>query len=172
MISEIVGAATTTVTSLGSRIWTGRHNDLNVTPAILHDPIDNEFEVIESENPYMDRRTHLKIKIKSLAEEARIIRKEEQRAYHELLRSEMHQHRVVELRRVARNTLLAYGFIRGRTYLQVELWASTPPNWDAVRTMVRKYGAVDHKIKKAQLEALELWIKDAEVYLKDNKAAA
>ena len=101
-----------------------------------------------------DRREMLKVKVKSLAEEARIIRTAEQRT-HGILREELHNHRVVQLRHEARCTCLAYGFIRGRTLEQMEgkskfsqqavghpvcyLW----PGWKRVREMVKKYGPGD-----------------------------
>lgn len=81
----------------------------------------------------------LKVKLKSLAAEARIIRKEELRAHGDL-RTALHLHRVREVRAEARSTHLAYGFLRGRTHAMVEPNPTTIPNWDKVRVMVKKYG--------------------------------
>lgn len=91
----------------------------------------------------IDRREMLRVKLKSLAEEARIIRREEQRT-HTVLRDELHRHRVLVVRSEARATHLAYGFIRGRTLEQMEASSdpAAPPNWDKVRSMLKRYGPV------------------------------
>lgn len=66
-----------------------------------------------------DKRSLLRIKIKSLAAEARIIRREELRTKGSL-REEMYRHRTHDVRLEARATQLAYGLIRGRTEQQLE----------------------------------------------------
>lgn len=88
-----------------------------------------------------DRREMLRVKLKSLAAEAKIIRAEEKRT-HGLLRHELHSHRVREVRSEARHTHLAYGFIRGRTYAQMERspLKGYPPDWERVRKMTKRYG--------------------------------
>lgn len=111
--------------------------------------------------------TYLKVKIKSLAEEARIIRLEEQKKigfsrhvrdlvadgvndapvaesavalghYHGL-----HHHRTVDVRTEARAAQLAYAFLRGRDLLKVEPHLATPnakrPRWDRVKKLVERY---------------------------------
>ena len=94
-----------------------------------------------------DQRSYLKVKIKSLAEEARIIRKEERKPHGDMneygysaKRTGLHDHRVGPVRREARHALLAYGFIRGRKYRQMEAKDSSTPDWAAVKRMVVKYG--------------------------------
>lgn len=90
----------------------------------------------------IDRREMLRVKLKSLAEEARIIRREERRAWG-VLRDELHQHRVRQVRSEARHTHLAYGFLRGKTYQQIEPSGSyTLPDWNSVAAMLKKYGVV------------------------------
>lgn len=86
-----------------------------------------------------DRRAMLKIKIKSLAEESKIIRLEEQR--NKYLRVELHEHRVIDVRRESRASQLAYGYIRGRAYTSIEEGACTSPDWSKVASMVTKFGA-------------------------------
>jgi hypothetical protein len=87
--------------------------------------------------------SHLRVKIKSLAAEAHIIRHEERRALATHRRrgdltkpceehERLHEHRTGIVRRVARESLLAYGFLRGRTYRQMEARCSAPPNWAEV----------------------------------------
>lgn len=90
----------------------------------------------------LDRREMLRVKLKSLAEESRIIRKEERRT-DGMLREELHKHRVREVRKAARHTHLAYGLIRGKTPEQIEPNAVIPPDWKAVNAMIRKYGPVN-----------------------------
>jgi len=63
----------------------------------------------------------LKVKIKSLAAEARIIRLEERRAgKSNTLREQLYRHRTVDVRREQRASLLAYAFLRGRPLAAVE----------------------------------------------------
>lgn len=92
----------------------------------------------------VDRREMLRIKIKSLMEEARIIRKEEKRTFGQL-RNELHLHRVMDLRRHARNAVVAYAIIRGIDYDRVEPIRYSEPNWAEVERMVRKYGSVEFR---------------------------
>lgn len=83
----------------------------------------------------------LKVKIKSLAEEARIIRKEEGRCgKDEALRSSLHAHRILDVRGEQRASLLAYAFIRGREYASVEGRCRAQPDWGRVQRLVGKFG--------------------------------
>jgi len=87
----------------------------------------------------------LRVKIKSLAEEAGLIRLEERRAKRRgssrLLHS-LQEHRRGVVRAEARASLLAYGFLRGRPYWAVEATRGSEPDWDYVGKLVRKFGAV------------------------------
>lgn len=66
-------------------------------------------------------KTYLKIKIMSLAAEARIIRREEHRwPGPSDIRNGLHLHRICDVRNEARASLLAYGYLRGRPYAAVE----------------------------------------------------
>jgi hypothetical protein len=91
----------------------------------------------------------LKVKIKSLTAEARIIRLEEGRS-RGALRASLRAHRQWDVRREQRATQLAYGYLRGRARVQIEPGAHTEPDWDRVKAMVKKYGA-------ASLEGLQAW---------------
>lgn len=64
-------------------------------------------------------QTFLKLKIKSLNEESRLIRQEEKRRGG-LLRNRLHEHRVEVLRRELRATQLAYAYLRGRALVETE----------------------------------------------------
>ena len=102
------------------------------------------------EDQSMDRRRLLKVKLKALAAEARIIREEETKTRGQL-RNDLHAHRVVVVRGECRATHLAYGFLRGRTYHQMERTCRTKPDWEKVKRMVRRYG------NWQQLDELENW---------------
>lgn len=104
-------------------------------------------------------KTYLKIKIMSLAAEARIIRCEEKkwpggdtRQGYTGIREGLHLHRIHEVRPEARAALVAYGFLRGRTYRAIEAKAIEPPNWPRVLTLINKYGPTA-KMTKDELAA-------------------
>ena len=82
----------------------------------------------------------LKVKIKSLTAESRIIRLEESRSRGEL-RDSLRAHRQHEVRRETRATQLAYGYLRGRERKRIEPGAVTEPDWERVKQMVKKYSA-------------------------------
>lgn len=80
----------------------------------------------------------LKVKIKSLTAEARIIRLEEGRSRGEL-RAALRSHRQWDVRREQRATQLAYGYLRGRARVTIEPGARSEPDWDRVTAMIKKY---------------------------------
>jgi hypothetical protein len=89
----------------------------------------------------MDERLFLKVKVKSLAAEAKIIRKEEKRCKTASLREGLYRHRIDVVRRESRHANLAYGFLRGRKYHEMEPNAKEAPDWIKIRKMVEKYGS-------------------------------
>jgi len=125
----------------------------------------------------MDCRIYLKVKLKSLAEEARIIRAETNKAKLPSIKDGLASHRRGIVRYEARHTLLAYGFLRGRSYRQLEQKAKEAPNWAKVRKMVEKYGShfapelhegnwskaydAAREDKQQALRRLDEWIKEA-----------
>lgn len=90
----------------------------------------------------MKSTIHLKVKIKTLAAEARVIKQEERKAKKrkktELLMS-LVEHRKGVVREEARMTLLAYGFLRGRSRKQIEQ-TDRPVDWTKVKVMSQRYG--------------------------------
>jgi len=96
----------------------------------------------------------LKVKIKSLAAEARIIRHEERRSTGQL-RNDLHSHRVHVVRRQARATLLAYGYARGKTYTSMEGSARSVPDWDKVERMIKKYSQLKQPLEEWKDEQRE-----------------
>lgn len=87
----------------------------------------------------------LKVKIKSLAEEAKIIRTEEKRIsskdyYWTIARSQLREHRINVVRKEARSALLAYACIRGKDYRAIESLPSKEIDFKNVQRLVDKYG--------------------------------
>ena len=103
------------------------------------DGVSNKSAVI------IDRREMLRVKVKSLAAESRIIRQEEKHS-RGLLRDELHLHRVGIVRSESRSACLALGFIKGRTYEQMEKDPGTKPNWAKVNQLLKKYGPTENGI--------------------------
>lgn len=92
----------------------------------------------------------LKIKVKHLAEESRIIRKETNKAKAEgatATVNNLHNHRTQVVRPAARNTLIAYGYIRGTPYSAMEANAKTSPNWKEVNRLINRYSDNDLTIE-------------------------
>ena len=92
----------------------------------------------------MKRNIYLRVKLKSLAEEARIIRIEEQRANlagKYSLQNSLREHRSGVVRTASRETLIAYQFLRGIPYEAFERAGSRTVDWKHVYSMVKKYGS-------------------------------
>lgn len=88
-------------------------------------------------------REYLKVKVKSLSAEAKIIRHEElkaKRCGRKSLLFNLREHRIGVVRRAARSSLLAYGFLKGTPYRKMEKEGSSEPDWDAVQKMIERYG--------------------------------
>lgn len=110
----------------------------------------------------MKRNAYLRIKLKSLAAEARIIRREEKRAneYRDFdLQNSLTLHRKGTVRSEARATLLAYQYLRGIPYAACEKpnpKKHNPIDMDAVKRMVKKYGGSTAKSLTDWFEGKEL----------------
>lgn len=106
----------------------------------------------DKQNTIIDRREMLKVKVKSLAAEARIIRRAEMKTSGDL-RCELCHHRRTVVRHASRDTGLAYGIVRGMALERMEANAHQPgwvePDWDAINKMVKKYGPKDAPVLKA-----------------------
>ena len=87
---------------------------------------------------------YLKIKIKALAAEAQIIKLDEQKRYGDL-RESLHNHRVNIVRKEARASLLAYGFLRGREYKTIEGFTHTGFSWKRVEDLVKRFAVGDQR---------------------------
>lgn len=116
----------------------------------------------------MDKRMYLKVKIKSLAEEARIIRSEERKLRQRRIRKGkltdkeqfiydgLRAHRQYDVRTEARATQLAYAFLNGKVYEDVEPHTNSTPRWDRVQKMVERYG---YGLGVDRMERLKEWKK-------------
>ena len=103
------------------------------------------------EGTITDRREMLKVKLKSLAAEARIIRQMEQRTWGPL-QTELYRHRIDVVRTEARHTSIAYALIRGVPLEVVETPNSRPYSTDRVAVMLKKYGPKE--LTRAAKEAI------------------
>ena len=102
---------------------------------------------------------HLRVKIKSLAAEARIIRHEERKT-RGLQRHLLGEHRRGTVRRTARHSLLAYACLRGAAYARVEHQDTRKDiDWHLVKGMAKRFGGVEADI--------DAWIEDAQQTLKN-----
>lgn len=122
--------------------------------------------VLKQEDEFVtinDERHLLKVKVKHLMAEAGIIRKEE-RLHHGMKKWGLQHHRKTTVRTAARQTQLAYAFIRGRT---LEKTAGKYGNKleamqcyldeGAVVKMVEKYGDPENTARAAKL--VEAWFR-------------
>lgn len=101
-------------------------------------------------------RAYLKVKIKSLAAESRIIRHEEKRAYDNDQREGLYLHRVKDVRHESRASQLAYAYLRGVPFSVVE-----PSSRDTYerQCVIRRAGKIVHKfgLSKAR-EGFDDWV--------------
>jgi len=109
----------------------------------------------------MEERTiHLKIKIKSLADEAKSIRKEARKTSG-MTKWNLNHHRTEVVRPHARHNLLAYGLIRKVPYAAIEQYTVKPPEWSKIEKLARRFGADTNDITN--------WIFEAKSYVKHGR---
>lgn len=102
---------------------------------------------------------YLRVKIKSLAAEARIIRHEEVK-YKPRIKDDNQTYFALRYHRLAirgdtRSALLAYGILRGRTYRQIEAKCYEPPKLAQVRDNLVRFGNMS---KEAASKLVTEWI--------------
>lgn len=109
-----------------------------------------------------DRRIHLRIKIKSLAAEARIIRAEAKKLKG-LDKYDLNEHRTGVVRYHARMSQLAYAALRGVPYRVVEprVRSDNHPSLEEVKSMALRFGADGEKLIQ--------WAQEAQVHLKEQR---
>lgn len=110
----------------------------------------------------MKRNTFLRVKLKSLTAEAKIIQHEEKKANSfkdYSLQNELSEHRKGIVRRETRATILAYQYLRGLPYSVCESPnpnKDNPVDWSSVERMIKKYGGFT---KHARAFDYTEWIK-------------
>lgn len=91
---------------------------------------------------------YLKVKIMSLAAEARIIRQQTRRFPGDHpARIGLYDHRTRDVRNESRSALLAYGFLRGRAYSAMEKSCHVRPDFKRIEELVKKYGTDDPRLR-------------------------
>lgn len=80
----------------------------------------------------------LRVNVKSLAAEARIIRRETDRARDPETKNSLALHRTGRLRSEARHAQLALALARRRSYRSVEPTSKTEPQWDRILTKIQQ----------------------------------
>lgn len=120
----------------------------------------------------MSNRRFLKVKIKTLACEVTIIRKEENSLPGgHWLRASLQQHRKKVVCEELRSALIAYGFLRGRSYTQIESGSTRKPNMDRVREIVTKFNDPRKATTQQTLQKLAEWQDALTVSIKENIVA-
>lgn len=126
----------------------------------------------------MARNTHLKIKVKTLAAESRFIRQEELKHRNAARKARskerwqvarrletahwwLYTHRIHTVQPAARTNLLAYGFLRGRSYAEMEAKARVEPNWKEIRKIVERFDG--------NTADFETWLRFAKAHFRRNQ---
>lgn len=99
-----------------------------------------------------ERIIHLRIKVKSLAAEAGIIRAESRKT-REMVKWRLNEHRKTVVRDHTRHNILAYGLLRGRTYSEMEKSCREEPDWNRVANIAKRFGGDEGHIAS--------WLADA-----------
>ena len=111
-------------------------------------------------------KTFLKVKTQTLAAEARIIRRLERNAKrryggeHGLFKS-LYQHRIGVVRSAARNHHLALGFLRGRSYRQMEDFARSTPDWQEIERQAIRFAGEEEQVVKQRFAE---WLGEAKAH--------
>ncbi len=76
-------------------------------------------------------------------------------------RAYMHTRRTVRHRQETRAMLLAYGFLRGRSYLSMENTTRTRPKWGLVLSYILRYGMEASGDDRALRQTFSGWLADS-----------
>jgi hypothetical protein len=101
----------------------------------------------------------LKVKVKSLAAEARIIRQEENKCgpKMDVVRGSLWNHRTHDVRREQRSSLIAYAFLRRKPYELAERNVKREPDWKRVAEIVAKFGMWSGHTKENVKAKVDEW---------------
>lgn len=80
-------------------------------------------------------------------------------------RASLNHHRRYHVRGYARSAFLAYGFLKGRSYAEMEAKRYSDPRWDAIEAMILKHGARAGNAQ-ALKQSFEQWKQEAPALLK------
>ena len=80
----------------------------------------------------------LRVKVKSLADEAKIIRQEMRKVQIGWVKESLYLHRIGIVRTEARHSQLALSAVRGRPYQHAERKCKSPPDWKKIQDMVKR----------------------------------
>jgi len=105
-----------------------------------------------------ERTVHLKIKVQSLVDEAKNIRREANKTSG-MQKWGLNHHRTTVVRRHTRHNLLAYGVLIGTPYALMEKRCFEAPDFKWVAKIAKSFGGTE--------EDIGAWIADAEKYLED-----
>ena len=112
----------------------------------------------------MEERTiHLKIKVRSLADEARSIRQEAKKESG-MVKWGLNHHRTTVVRDHARHNLLAYGVLRGIPYRCMEDKCREAPDLERVEKIAKRFGATE--------ESVASWVGEAEAHISPQEKVA
>jgi len=92
------------------------------------------------------RIRHLRVRIKELASEAKHIRHEAAQCSG-MEKWELNHHRTSVVRPAARQYLLAYGYLRGTPYREIERSVKRPPNWTKIANIIDRFGGDSEGLK-------------------------
>jgi hypothetical protein len=123
--------------------------------------------LLKKEHPMLE---YLQVKVQNLVDEAKDIRKREQKARWQAratrgrekfalaerfttVNQGLHLHRVYDVRKEARSSHLAYGFLRGLKYHEMEVLAYDQPDWNRIERLVEKYSEADIRDTKQKFGA-------------------
>jgi len=106
----------------------------------------------------------LKVNIKSLAAESKIIRKSESKIRNTYIRGDLNFHRRGPLREESRYSQLAYACVRGIPYSKVESKTQKTVDWNRVQRKVLKL-CDSWQMSKIEVEKhIQSWIDDGARY--------
>jgi len=109
-----------------------------------------------------ERLIHLRIKIKSLAAEAKIIRKESKKTTG-MTKWRLQDHNKTIVRVHTRHNLLAYGMILGTPYnvMEIKCDVEMSPDFSKVFTIGKRFGGKECN--------MVLWIEEAKTHIKTQR---
>mgnify|MGYP006969390648 CR=1 FL=1 len=86
----------------------------------------------------------LRVKLKSLATESKIIRQEIEKSNNPHIKNSLYRHKIDIVRQEARHTHLVYACIKNVPYHKIEPKTHNKPNWDKVEKMVKRFYNLDY----------------------------